>query len=92
MYKWLNSIAAASGQCWVAADTRVERDNCLVFPVSAMQTLDRRISASSDQLDTLKKQKQRQRPFRTRSSSRLSYERKFDTPPTPEVRHVSEVL
>ena len=54
MYKWLNSSAAASGQCWVAADTRVERDNCLVFPVSAMQTLDRRISASSDQLDTLK--------------------------------------
>jgi len=68
-----------------SSDTRVERDNCLVFPVSAMQTLDRRISASSDQLDTLKKQKQRQRPFRTRSSSRLSYERKFDTPPTPEV-------
>ena len=44
-----------------------------------MQTLDRRISASSDQLDTLKKQKNRQKPFRTRSSSRLSYERKFDT-------------
>ena len=47
-----------------------------------MQTLDRRISASSDQLDTLKKQKNRQKPFRTRSSSRLSYERKFDTPET----------
>lgn len=45
-----------------------------------MQTLDRRISASSDQLDTLKKQKNRQKPFRTRSSSRLSYERKFDSP------------
>ena len=44
-----------------------------------MQTLDRRISASSDQLDTMKKQKNRQKPFRTRSSSRLSYERKFDT-------------
>jgi len=54
-------------------------DNFILFPNSAMQTLDRRISASSDQLDTLKKQKNRQKPFRTRSSSRLSYERKFDT-------------
>ena len=49
-----------------------------------MQTLDRRISASSDQLDTLKKQKNRQKPFRTRSSSRLSFERKLDTPPLAE--------
>ena len=54
-------------------------DNFILFPNSAMQTLDRRISASSDQLDTMKKQKNRQKPFRTRSSSRLSYERKFDT-------------
>ena len=58
----------------------MDQDNFLLFPNSAMQTLDRRISASSDQLDTLKKQKNRQKPFRTRSSSRLSYERKFDTP------------
>ena len=57
-----------------------DQDNFLLFPNSAMQTLDRRISASSDQLDTLKKQKNRQKPFRTRSSSRLSYERKFDSP------------
>ena len=60
----------------------MDQDNFLLFPNSAMQTLDRRISASSDQLDTLKKQKNRQKPFRTRSSSRLSYERKFDTPET----------
>ena len=43
---------------------------------SAMQSLDRRISASSDQLDTLKKQKNREKPLRTRSSSRLAFERK----------------
>merc|ERR1712038_168368 len=69
-----------------SSDNRMDQDNN--FPMfsgnsamnsSAMQTLDRRISASSDQLDTLKKQKNRQKPFRTRSSSRLSYERKFDT-------------
>jgi hypothetical protein len=41
---------------------------------SAMQTLDRRISASSDQLDTLRAP--RPRAVRTRSSSRLSYERR----------------
>ena len=58
--------------------SRTNQDNFILFPNSAMQTLDRRISASSDQLDTLKKQKNRQKPFRTRSSSRLSYERKFD--------------
>ena len=45
---------------------------------SAMQTLDRRISASSDQLDTLKKLKPREKPIRTRSSSRISFERKYD--------------
>jgi len=44
---------------------------------SAMQTLDRRISASSDQLDTLKKLKPREKPLRTRSSSRISFERKY---------------
>jgi len=65
-----------------SSDNRMDQDNNFpMFPGnSAMQTLDRRISASSDQLDTLKKQKNRQKPFRTRSSSRLSYERKFDTP------------
>ena len=63
-----------------ATENRMDKDNFIMFPNSAMQTLDRRISASSDQLDTLKKQKNRQKPFRTRSSSRLSYERKFDTP------------
>ena len=46
---------------------------------SAMQTLDRRISASSDQLDTLKKLKNREKPMRTRSSSRISFERKFES-------------
>jgi len=46
---------------------------------SAMQTLDRRISASSDQLDTLKKLKSREKPVRTRSSSRISFERKFES-------------
>ena len=46
---------------------------------SAMQTLDRRISASSDQLDTLKKLKNREKPVRTRSSSRISFERKFQS-------------
>jgi hypothetical protein len=45
---------------------------------SAMQTLDRRISASSDQLDTLKKMKNREKPLRTRSSSKISFERKFN--------------
>ena len=44
-----------------------------------MQTLDRRISASSDQLDTLKKFKNREKPIRTRSSSRISFERKFES-------------
>jgi len=44
---------------------------------SAMQTLDRRISASSDNLDTLRKKKHRDKPLRTCSSSRLSFERKF---------------
>ena len=44
---------------------------------SVMQTLDRRISASSDQLDTLKKVKSREKPLRTSSSSRISFERKF---------------
>ena len=44
---------------------------------SAMQTLDRRISASSDQLDTLRKIQNREKPLRTRSSSRISFERKF---------------
>ena len=47
-------------------------------PGSAMQTLDRRISASSDQLDTLKKLKPREKPLRTRSSSRISFERKYN--------------
>ena len=47
-------------------------------PCSAMQTLDRRISASSDQLDTLKKLKPREKPLRTRSSSRISFERKYN--------------
>jgi len=44
---------------------------------STMQTLDRRISASSDQLDTLKKQGNREKPLRTCSSSRLNFERKI---------------
>merc|ERR1719483_1695029 len=44
---------------------------------SAMQTLDRRISASSDQLDTLNKQRNREKPQRTRSSSRLNSEQKL---------------
>ena len=44
---------------------------------SVMQTLDRRISASSDQLDTLKKIKSREKPVRTSSSSRISFERTF---------------
>jgi hypothetical protein len=45
------------------------------FP--SMQTMDRRVSSSSDQIDTLRKQKMRTKPLRTHSSSRLSFERKF---------------
>ena len=42
-----------------------------------MQTLDRKISASSDQLDSLKKMRYSEQPRRARSSSRVSYERKY---------------
>eukprot|EP00091_Calanus_sinicus_P012311 TRINITY_DN27840_c0_g1_i1.p1 TRINITY_DN27840_c0_g1~~TRINITY_DN27840_c0_g1_i1.p1 ORF type:complete len:149 (-),score=30.17 TRINITY_DN27840_c0_g1_i1:75-521(-) len=42
-----------------------------------MQTLDRKISASSDQLDSLKRMKHSEQPRRARSSSRVSYERKY---------------
>ena len=41
---------------------------------SVMQTLDRKISASSDQLDSLKKMKYCEQPRRARSSSRVSCE------------------
>jgi hypothetical protein len=44
---------------------------------SVLQTLDRKISASSDQLDCLKKLKYCEQPRRARSSSRVSYERKY---------------
>ena len=41
-----------------------------------MQTMDRRVSSSSDKIDTLRKQNLASKPVRTHSSSRLSYERK----------------
>ena len=44
---------------------------------SVMQTLDRKISASSDQLDGLKKMKYCEQPRRAQSSSRVCYERKY---------------
>ena len=44
---------------------------------SVMQTLDRKISASSDQLDSLKQLKHCEQPRRARSSSRVSYQRKY---------------
>ena len=48
------------------------REAELDFP--SMQTMDRRVSSSSDQIDTLRKQKIRAKPLRTHSSSRLSFE------------------
>jgi hypothetical protein len=54
----------------------------LEFP--RMQTMDRRVSSSSDQIDNLRKPKIRAKPLRTHSSSRLDYERKT------EVNDVSE--
>jgi hypothetical protein len=45
----------------------------LDFP--RMQTMDRRVSSSSDQIDNLRKPKIRAKPLRTHSSSRLDYER-----------------
>jgi hypothetical protein len=44
---------------------------------SVMQTLDRKISASSDQMDGFKKMRYSEQPRRPRSSSRVSYERKY---------------
>ena len=46
----------------------------LKFP--RMQTMDRRISSSSDKIDSLKKPHPGMKPQRTHSSSRLTYERK----------------
>ena len=46
------------------------------FYFPSMQTLDRRMSSSTDQIDTLRKQKIRAKPLRTHSSSRLSFELK----------------
>ena len=46
----------------------------LDFP--RMQTMDQRVSSSSDQIDNLRKQKIRAKALRTHSSSRLDYERK----------------
>ena len=48
----------------------------LEFP--RIQTMDRRVSSSSDQIDNLRKQEIRARPLRTHSSSRLDYERKAE--------------
>ena len=47
------------------------------FSGSLMQTLDRKISASSDQLDNLQKLKGCDKPRRARSGSRISYECKY---------------
>ena len=46
----------------------------LEFDNPRMQTMDRRVSSSSDQIHTLKKQKLGARPLRTHSSSRLPCE------------------
>ena len=51
--------------------------NEMKFNCSGMQTLDRRISSSSDQIDTLRKLKMRGKPLRTHSSSRLPFEHKL---------------
>ena len=48
----------------------------LNFP--RMQTMDRRVSSSSDQIDNPRKQKMREKPLRTHSSSRLDYELKTE--------------
>ena len=48
----------------------------LDFP--RMQTMDRRVSSSSDQIDNLRRQKMRAKPLRTHSSSRLDYQRKTE--------------
>ena len=46
------------------------------FYFPSMQTMDRRVSSSSDQIDTLGKQNIRAKSLRTHSSSRLSFELK----------------
>ena len=43
----------------------------LEFDIPRMQTMDRRVSSSSDQIDTLKKKKRGALPLRSHSSSRL---------------------
>ena len=48
------------------------REAELDFP--SMQTMDRRVSSSSDQIDTLRKQKIRAKPLCTHSSSRLYFD------------------
>jgi hypothetical protein len=48
------------------------------FDFPSMQTMDRRVSSSSDQIDTLRKHKIRAKPVRTQSSSRLSFEQKVN--------------
>ena len=45
--------------------------------ISVMQTLDRKISASSDQLDNLKRKKSCEEPRRARSSSRNTSDNKY---------------
>ena len=52
---------------------------------SVMQTLDRRISASSDNLDTLRPMESRKKPVRAHSSTRISFERKFNVEQRPKV-------
>ena len=46
------------------------------FDFPSMQTMDRRMSSSTDQIDSLRKQKIRAKPLRSHSSSRLSFELK----------------
>jgi hypothetical protein len=57
---------------------RVSNSSEMEFDFPQMQTMDRRVSSSSDQIDNLRKQTIRAKPLRTHSSSRLDYEQKTE--------------
>jgi hypothetical protein len=75
-----------NNNCGRSKKLRVPNSSEIEFDFPSMQTMDRRVSSSSDQIDFLRKQKMRAKPLRTHSSSRLDYER------TTEVNNDSDFV
>ena len=58
--------------------TKVSNFSEMEFTSPRMQTMDRRVSSSSDQIDDLRRQKIRAKSLRRQSSSRLDYQQKTE--------------